>query len=210
MKKECVKCKRLITSQGYKNHIKICDGSGILKKERIKVKKEWNNDYWKGKKLSDEHKNKIRNKHLKNKEEGIEYSIVKWMNSNPDEHIKKASLGGGLKKGTGKGKKGKYKGFWCDSSWELAYVIYNLDNNIKIERNSKHFEYIFKGKKCKYYPDFILEGNYIEIKGYETERDIEKIRQFPLEIKVLYGSDLKDILKYVKSKYGKNFTSLYE
>ena len=27
----------------------------------------------------------------------------------------------------GYGKHGWYKEYWCDSSWELAYVIYNLD-----------------------------------------------------------------------------------
>jgi len=37
---------------------------------------------------------------------------------------------GGYQKKSGRGKWGWYKGFWCDSSYELAYVIYNLDHNI--------------------------------------------------------------------------------
>ena len=57
-----------------------------------------------------------------------------------------------------------YKGYWCDSSWELAYVIYNLEHNIKFERNKQGFEYEFENKKYKYYPDFILEdGTYVEV-----------------------------------------------
>ena len=65
---------------------------------------------------------------------------------------------GGYKKGCGKGKKGWYKGYWCDSSWELAFVIYNLEHGIKFERNKQGFEYVFENKTYKYYPDFIL-GN---------------------------------------------------
>jgi len=86
--------------------------------------------------------------------------------------------GGGIRKGAGRGKSGWYKGYWCDSSWELAYVIYNLDHNIKFERNKLGFEYIYENKTHKYYPDFILEdGTYIEIKGYETDlTEIKKQR----------------------------------
>lgn len=210
MKKTCIKCNRDITSQGYKQHFNTCDGSGILKRERPKKGKSWKNDYWKGKKLSQEHKNKIKESFRIKKINGIESNIVKWMKDNPELHKKVSSIGGGIKEGTGIGKKGRYLGYWCDSSWELAYVIYCLDNNIEIKRNTKAFNYNFNNKINKYYPDFIVEGNYVEIKGYETERDKEKIKQFPLKIKVLYKKDLEHILTYVKSKYGKNFTLLYE
>ena len=44
------------------------------------------------------------------------------------------------------GIKGWYKGFWCDSSWELAYVIYNLDHGIEFRRNTEKFEYEYCGK----------------------------------------------------------------
>lgn len=42
---------------------------------------------------------------------------------------------GGYNPGSGRGKKGWYKGFFCDSSWGLAYIIYCLDHNIDIKRN---------------------------------------------------------------------------
>ncbi len=78
---------------------------------------------------------------------------------------------GGIRRGGGYGKHGWYKGYWCDSSWELAWVIYNLDHGIKFERCKEKFEYEFEGKKYHYYPDFKLEdGTYVEIKGYETPR----------------------------------------
>ena len=57
------------------------------------------------------------------------------------ETMKKNPLCGGKRHGSGRGKKGWYKGYWCDSSWELALVIYNLEHNIKFERN-KLFDFI--------------------------------------------------------------------
>lgn len=42
---------------------------------------------------------------------------------------------GGYRKGSGVGKSGWYNGIYCDSSWELAYVIYHIDNNLPIIRN---------------------------------------------------------------------------
>ena len=65
------------------------------------------------------------------------------------ETMKKNPLSGGLRKGSGRGKKGRYKGYWCDSSWELAWVIYNIEHNIKFDRNNVGFEYEYKGKKRK-------------------------------------------------------------
>mgnify|MGYP000844595330 CR=1 FL=1 len=120
--------------------------------------------------------------------------------------------GGGYRKNSGRGKHGWYKGFWCDSSWELAWVIYNLDHGIKFERNTKGFEYIFEEKIYKYYPDFkILKDNlYIEIKGWIDEKNKAKISQFKGFLKVLFRNDMKYIFEYVENKYGKQFIKMYE
>lgn len=58
---------------------------------------------------------------------------------------KKNKKSGGYRKNGGKGIRGWYKGYWCDSSWELAYVIYNLEHNIHFIRNTKGFNYKFEG-----------------------------------------------------------------
>lgn len=118
-------------------------------------------------------------------------------------------VGGGYRQGSGRGCKGRYKGYWCDSSWELAYVIYCLDNNIKIERNCEKREYLWEGRKRIYYPDFIVDGKFVEIKGYETEQWKCKIRDNP-DVSVLDKCGMKDILKYVIEKYGKDFIILYD
>ena len=67
----------------------------------------------------------------------------------------------GPNKGIRLWKHSQYKGYWCDSSWELAYVIYNLAQNIKFKRNYPGFTYIFNNKLRKFYPDFILEDRNI-------------------------------------------------
>lgn len=119
---------------------------------------------------------------------------------------------GGYRHGSGRGKKGWYKGYFCDSSWELAFVIYCLENGVKITRNYKGFEYKFEEKISKYYPDFIMEdGSFIEIKGYMDSKNLEKINQFNFGIlKIIGKKDIKLYIDYVKKKYGNNFISLYE
>lgn len=115
---------------------------------------------------------------------------------------------GGYRKGSGRGKSGWYKNFFCDSSWELAYLIYHLDHNIEIKRNYERFEYIFEGKIKNYIPDFIVNNELIEIKGYNSSEWQVKLTTVR-NIKVLYKNDIKPYLEYVTSKYGKNFIELY-
>jgi hypothetical protein len=56
----------------------------------------------------------------------------------------------------------KYEGIYFDSSWELAFWIWNKNHNIDIKRNTKGFK-LTNGSYC--YPDFIIDGQLIEIKG---------------------------------------------
>ena len=118
---------------------------------------------------------------------------------------------GGAIPGTGRGKSGSYKGVHCDSSWELAWVIYNLEHNIIFERNHKGFDYCYNNKVRKFYPDFILEdGTYIEIKGWLNEQFEAKISQFKEKLIIIGNVEIKPFLKYVIIKYGENFINLYE
>lgn len=117
---------------------------------------------------------------------------------------------GGYRPGAGRSKGGWYKGIWCDSSWELAWVIFQLDHGVQFTRNKDGFDYTINNKKHKYYPDFKIDNLFIEIKGSLKEKDKFKIDQFPFELKVLFKKDLKEIFSYVKNKYGNDFIKLYE
>jgi len=118
---------------------------------------------------------------------------------------------GGYREGSGRGESGWYKGYYCDSSWELAFVIFNLDHNIYFERNTEKFKYEFEDKINYYMPDFILEdGSYLEIKGYKSKQWLAKLEQFDRNISVLYKNDMKKYFDYIYAKYGKNYIEMYE
>lgn len=116
---------------------------------------------------------------------------------------------GGYRKGSGRGKSGWYKGIYCDSSWELAFVIYHMDHNLHIERCKEKRQYIFDEKTHIYYPDFITDNGIVEIKGYSTEQWKAKIAQNP-DITVLYKKEMQPYIDYVVHKYGKDYISLYD
>ena len=108
-------------------------------------------------------------------------------------------------------KKGFYKGYYCGSSYELAYVIYNIDHNISFSRCDRHYEYEYNGSKHLYFPDFELpDGTIIEIKGYHTELvDIKAAAVNDRPIKIMYKDDLQEHLTYVFNKYNINKDTLY-
>lgn len=131
-----------------------------------------------------------------------------------------APLGGGYRQGSSRGHHGYYKGYWCDSTYELAYLIYCLDHNIKIERCKESFEYEIDGKKRKYHPDFIVDDEIIEIKNFhrdDVEIKINAVKKLNRKIKVLYYEDLIEVFEYVAKTYkkefknkGNNFYELYD
>lgn len=110
-------------------------------------------------------------------------------------------------------KYGTYKGIHCDSSWELAFVIYLIDHNIKFHRNtSESFQYEYKGKRHSFFPDFIIEDVYYEIKNYHSDITDAKITYFPKDKKliVLYYEDIVDYIKYATDTYGKAYYNMYD
>jgi hypothetical protein len=107
---------------------------------------------------------------------------------------------------------GTYKGYHCDSSWELAFVIYNLDHGINFIRNTDNFPYFYKGTLHQYYPDFIIDNTYYEIKSYIDERVICKNRDFPKDktLVILDQEKIQPYLNYCETTYGKDFIILYD
>ena len=110
-------------------------------------------------------------------------------------------------------KHGFYKGIHCDSSWELAFVMYLIDNNIEFTRNtSQSFLYYYNDSYHNFFPDFIIDGEYYELKGYESDVTNAKIRDFPADkaIHILYYKELKKYIDYAISHYGKEYYKLYD
>ena len=122
---------------------------------------------------------------------------------------KKYNLGG-FKEGSVKNyKSGWYQGIHCDSSWELAFVIYCKEHNINVQRCKEIRYYILDNKKYEYHPDFIINNEIIEIKGIKSKNSNAK-QLYNSDIKFLYRNDMKKYLDYVINKYGNNFIKLYE
>jgi len=118
---------------------------------------------------------------------------------------------GGYRKGSGRGKHGWYKNFYLDSTYELAYLIYCLDHNINIQRNKKFFNYYnSKNQIRKFYPDFLVEGKLIEIKGYYVKDLDFKLKAVDEPLQVLFPKDLTNIFQYVENKTGLKIKNLYQ
>lgn len=117
---------------------------------------------------------------------------------------------GGFKEGSVKNyKSGWYDGIHFDSSWELAFYVYNKEHNIKIERCKEVRKYIIDNEEHEFHPDFIINNQIYEVKGIKSKNSEAK-QKYNQDIKFLYRSDIKQYLDYVIDKYGKNFIDLYE
>lgn len=117
-------------------------------------------------------------------------------------------------------KKYAYDDNFFDSSWELAYYIWLKDNNISFKYHTERILYIGDdGKEHYYYPDFIVDGKIVEIKGdhffnekgepYDKYHKVFWKNKYDLIIssggRILLYEDMKEIINYVSDKYGKNF-----
>ena len=87
-----------------------------------------------------------------------------------------------------------FDGIKFQGKWELEFYQYCKANDITIERSNEWFEYEWNGSR-KYFPDFYLPDldMYIEVKGYETDRDRAKWRDFPKKLKVIQKQDIMNI-----------------
>ncbi len=120
---------------------------------------------------------------------------------------------GGYREGSGRSKSGYYKGIYCGSTYELCWVIYNLDHSIAFTRFNKKLTL----DGITYFPDFLLSDGktIIETKGYELEDSVDKktkvAEYYGYIVVVLRKNDLKYIFDYVSMKYNtKNYQSLYD
>ena len=141
----------------------------VSNETRLKLSKGW-----KGKSLPEEMKNKI------------SLTMKRVVKEKPESY-------NGVNI-NGKVKKYDYNGIKLDGSWELLVAQYLDSNNIKWERPRKGFEYIWNNGKHTYYPDFYLTDYnvYIEVKGFEIERDYIKWKSLSNLIIIKY-KEINDI-----------------
>ena len=124
-------------------------------------------------------------------------------------------------------------GIRFDSKWELAFWIYQTEglNNQSIKRTNKYYEFTVPGdtKVHKYYPDFELNGEIVEIKGdhfYEnrdpTARMInpfdrsedpvfEAKQKCAIEhgVKFIDHEEIEKAIQFVTQKYGNGYLDIW-
>jgi hypothetical protein len=157
----------------------------VLSKESVdKIKqssKEFNKNYW-----TDE----------KRKEHSLLMSKI--IKENPDSYS--------INNVSGRAKIVEYNGFKLKGSWEL--MIAKILDNLKIKWTNiiEPFPYFWNEEWHLYFPDFYLidYNKYIEVKGYERERDLKKwecVKNLVVlkgkEIELLKLND-KKIFEYIK------------
>ena len=106
---------------------------------------------------------------------------------------------GGYRPGSGIGKSGWYDNIWCDSTWELAFVIWCKNAGKHIIRNKKRFSYVYEGVSHHYTRDFVVDGVLYEIKGRRVIDDLiqKKLDSVDEKIIILLSDDMNPILNSV-------------
>lgn len=111
----------------------------------------------------------------------------------------------------------KYNDLYFDSSWELAFYIYHVDQNISIEREPEKIIYYFNGAKHYYFPDFKINDKLFEIKSPYLYSKLLIPNTFEnaklncmTKNNVTIIMDCSKYLTYIKGKYGKNFLKSFK
>ena len=186
---KCPYCDKLYYAYGLKNHISFIHIKDRKPNDNLKTYRENNNNFLKGKTYKEIYgnykanliKNKI-SKSLKGKPGTPKTKEQKEYLSK----IAKQRHAEGWDNKAGRSKKYKFYNYFYnkietfDGTWELNFANFLFYSNIRYLRNKNRFSYNYDGKQKFYTPDFYLKDFdcYVEIKGYKTNLDIEKWKQF--------------------------------
>ena len=208
----CQYCKKeCLNPNSFRNHERLCKENPnrqILKSNFIaynKMRKDLglpgNNQHTKAKKegrtitVSDETRKKMSDsgkgrKLTEEQRSRISDSMKRIVREKPESYS--------ASNVNGRVKKILYKGILLDSKWELEFAEWCDKESILWEKNTVGFEYEWNGKRI-YYPDFYLKDlkRFVEVKGYERERDPIKWKSVPDLILV----KIEEIKKIRKGSY---------
>ena len=112
---------------------------------------------------------------------------------------------------TGRGKCGYYRGILCQSTYELAFVVWATDWGLPIKRSTLRIPYRFEGQDRIYHPDFEIGNIVYEIKGRIEPNVSAKIKAAArhVTIVVIDKKKIREYIEHVEAKYGKRLNAIY-
>lgn len=89
-------------------------------------------------------------------------------------------------------------------SWEKKFVEFLNSKNIHWQRNKIGYKYYFEDEEKTFFPDFYLKDYdaYVEVKGYQTSKDLAKWKDFPFKLFIVKRDELKNLENWVQSLSG--------
>ena len=87
-------------------------------------------------------------------------------------------------------------GVKLQGQWEVDFYLWAKEQGLEPQRPEGSFPYTWKGER-QYFPDFYIKSLdlYVEVKGYETERDRAKWNYFPHTLCVVKKKEIEQIRK---------------
>lgn len=148
-------------------------------------------------------KSKIRSKKISDAMKNRTSEICKKIGEKASLRIKEKVTDGTWHYSFSKTRTHDYNGVKLHGMWELQFAKWLDKNNIEWRRPKEKFYYELNNKSHYYTPDFYLiaTSEYIEIKGYETEKDRAKWKWFPYKLVVYKKNDLYKLNIINKSQY---------
>jgi hypothetical protein len=85
-------------------------------------------------------------------------------------------------------------GIKLQGQWEVDFYLWAKAQGLDPKRPTEAFRYEWNGERW-YHPDFYIESQdlYVEVKGYETDRDRAKWRDFPKNLCIIKEAEIKQI-----------------
>lgn len=177
----CAHCdKDFVSTSSYKNHVRRCPKnpdkinevlSPVGREKLRKMAKEHNEKQWSDVAFRAQHKE----------------SMARAVKNNPESYTSS---------NRGRTKQIEIDGIKLQGRWEVAFYTWAKEQGLNPQRSTESFAYTWQGERW-YHPDFYLPtlDLYVEVKGYETDRDRAKWLHFPKKLAIIRAKEIEEIRK---------------
>lgn len=176
---KCIFCSKEYTNKiGFSNHVRRCPKNPNRKHEG----------------LTDNGRERIRQHRIKQNQEQWADSEFRKRHQESMKRAVKNNPESYTSSNRGRTKQIEFDGIKFQGKWELDFYKWAKDQGLNPRRPNRCFRYFWNGERW-YHPDFYIEkiDTYIEVKGYETERDRAKWSQFPEKLCIIKEQQIKEI-----------------